>query len=60
MQEKYGGQFIAVLNDAKVVAHARTFNDVVAKLREISRARDIGTSIRIRRIQPKREVEGTA
>jgi len=60
MQKKYGGQFIAILNDIKVVAHAKTFNEVVAKLRESDRARDIGASVRILHIQKKREVECTA
>ena len=60
MQRKYGGEFIAVLNEFKVVAHAKTFNEVVDKLKKSGNARDLGTSIRIQHIQSRRGAENTA
>lgn len=60
MQKKYGGEFIAVLNEFKVVAHAKTFNEVVAKLKRSGQYRDMGTSIRIQHIQARRGGAGTA
>jgi hypothetical protein len=60
MQRMYGGEFIAVLNEFKVVAHAKTFNEVVAKLKKSGQYRDMGTSIRIQYIQPRRGAGNTA
>ena len=54
LQKNYCGQFVAVLNDNKVVAHGRTFTEVMAMLQKSGMDRDVGISIKIKHIQSKK------
>ena len=51
LQKKYSGKFVALLNDEKVVASGKTFNEVVCKLQAMKIINKWGLCIRF--IRPK-------
>jgi hypothetical protein len=56
LRRQYGGMFIAILNDDKVVASGSTFNEVVCKLQGMKLVDKAGLSIRF--IRPINRWEG--
>jgi len=46
MQKHFGGKFVALLNDEKVVASGKTFNETLHKLQELKLVNKAGLSIR--------------
>ncbi len=46
MQRHFGGKFVALLNDEKVVASGKTFNETLHKLQEMKLVNKAGLSIR--------------
>jgi hypothetical protein len=46
LRKQYGGKFIAILNEEKVVASGDTFNEVVCKLQGMKLIDKAGLSIR--------------
>lgn len=50
MQRMYGGKFVAMLNEKKVIASGNTFNETVNKLRHMNLINRAGLTIRY--IQP--------
>jgi len=53
LQKQYGGEFVAILNDEKVVAHGKTFHEVVTRLDEMKLRDKTGVSIRFVRPLPQ-------
>jgi hypothetical protein len=51
MQKTYGGKFVAILNEEKVVASGATFNETVCKLQGMKLVNKAGLSIRFIRPQ---------
>ncbi|MBM4248635.1 MAG: hypothetical protein FJ149_04245 [Euryarchaeota archaeon] len=51
MQKNYGGRFVAILNEEKVVASGKTFNETVCKLQGMKLVNKAGLSIRFIRPQ---------
>jgi hypothetical protein len=56
LRRQYGGKFIAILNEEKVVASGSTFNEVVCKLQGMKLVDKAGLSIRF--IRPINRWEG--
>jgi hypothetical protein len=46
MQKTYGGKFVAILNEDKVVASGSTFNETLHKLQGMKLVNKAGLSIR--------------
>lgn len=46
MQKHFGGRFVALLNEEKVVASGKTFNETLHKLQEMKLVNKAGLSIR--------------
>ena len=46
MQRAYGGRFVAILNEEKVVASGTTFNETLNKLQGMKLVNKAGLSIR--------------
>lgn len=46
MQKNYGGKFVAILNEEKVVASGNTFNETLHKLQGMKLVNKAGLSIR--------------
>ena len=46
MQRNYGGKFVAILNEEKVVASGSTFNETLHKLQGMKLVNKAGLSIR--------------
>lgn len=46
LQREYGGKFVAIMNDEKVVASGNTFNETVEKIDAIHMVNKAGISIR--------------
>jgi hypothetical protein len=51
MQKHYGGKFVAILNEEKVVASGNTFNETLCKLQGMKLVNKAGLSIRFIRPQ---------
>jgi len=51
MQKMYGGKFVAILNEDKVVASGRTFNETLHKLQGMKLVNKAGLAIRF--IRPR-------
>ncbi len=51
MQKTYGGKFVAILNEERVVASGTTFNETVCKLKGMKLVNKAGLSIRFIRPQ---------
>jgi hypothetical protein len=52
LHKKYGGKFIAILKEEKVVASGRTFNETICKLQGMKLINKAGLSIRFIRPAP--------
>ena len=46
MQKTYGGKFVAILNEEKIVASGNTFNETLNKLQGMKLVNKAGLSIR--------------
>jgi citrate lyase synthetase len=46
LQREYGGKFVAIMNDEKIVASGNTFNETIAKIQAMNMANKAGISIR--------------
>ena len=51
MQKHYGGKFVAILNEDKIVASGNTFNETLCKLQGMKLVNKAGLSIRFIRPQ---------
>ena len=55
LQKEYGGKFVAILNEEKVVASGNTFNEIVDKLRSMKSVNKSGLSIRF--VRPNEQTQ---
>jgi len=58
LQREYGGKFVAILNEEKVIASGNTFNETITKLQSMKLVNKAGISIRFIRPMSTGGIEG--